>query len=186
MHKEMQTGRPMAGQPTAEPNHRLPERTAFFPSLRFGEERLRSFRSRRYFGSADGWPAEGRPAGGRARCTTREGRLTADFDGRREKTVSNQKRHQLSRFDRQATRRIACGENLASPVYTGPRKRWVTERGGAARGEAARGEAAQRRSRFGRAVYPVPCVGDGGGTSSTVAAVELGRAGPAARPDKPD
>ena len=101
MHKEMQTGRPMAGQPTAEPNHRLPERTAFFPSLRFGEERLRSFRSRRYFGSADGWPAEGRPAGGRARCTTREGRLTADFDGRREKTVSNQKRHQLSRFDRQ-------------------------------------------------------------------------------------
>ncbi len=60
-------------------------------------------------------------------------------------------------------------------------KRWVTRSG-----EAARGEAAQRRSRFGRAVYPVPCVGDGGGTSSTVAAVKLGRAGPAARPDKPD
>ena len=48
--------------------------------------------------------------------------------------MSNQNRHQLSRFDRQATRRIACGENLASPVHTGPRKRWVTERGGAALG----------------------------------------------------
>ena len=49
----------------------------------------------------EGRPAKGRPAGGGARCTRREGRSTADFDGRRKQTVSNQDRHQLSRFDRQ-------------------------------------------------------------------------------------
>jgi hypothetical protein len=37
--------RPMAGQPTAEPSHSAPEleRTLFFPSLWFGEERFRKF-----------------------------------------------------------------------------------------------------------------------------------------------
>jgi hypothetical protein len=38
VHKEMQIGRPMDGQQTAEPNHRLPERTAFFPFLRRGRK----------------------------------------------------------------------------------------------------------------------------------------------------
>ena len=87
----------MAGQLSAEPSIRHQKERSFFPF--FGEEeRLRSFRSRRYFGSADGWPAEGLPAGGGARCTERGERLTVELTDRRKKTASILNRHQLSRL----------------------------------------------------------------------------------------
>ena len=43
------------------------------------------------FGSADGWPAFGRPAGGGARCSHREMEMAADSTVRRFLTVSDQK-----------------------------------------------------------------------------------------------
>jgi hypothetical protein len=89
----------MAGQPfPAEPSHSAPKRTSFFPSLRFGEERFRSFRSRRH--SAQ--PTAGRPKAGRpeaARVASNRGMMAVKSTDRRSLTVSQQW-HQLSRFDR--------------------------------------------------------------------------------------
>ena len=139
------------------------------------EERLPFFPEPKAFGSADGWPAEGRPAGGGAQEGIdgwRDGGKSAVSAIRRRRTllcksVGNGSSPNKGR-QRADGRTVAREENLASQVPSNPEKGWVLK---------ARSAKRPRSGRLGGKEPSDACVGDGGGTRAGMPG-RASRAGP--------
>jgi len=109
------------------------------------EERLPFFPEPKAFGSADGWPAEGRPAGGGAQEGIdgwRDGGKSAVSAIRRRRTllcknVGNGSSPNKGR-QRADGRTVAREENLASQLHSNPEKGWVLKARSAKRPRSGR------------------------------------------------